>query len=983
MVKSTLFDMQEMRIVNAIPLFDGFFRSVITQTIQELAKLTNIPPSVDAVFPTDLKEKFIDLSSRPMVEAIVYGAMTEIELFDRIQADKHREAKLTSATQVLQILGLQDLGDWFSFEVPQWLSDAALIQVSNSFDQPYWAGVVDTTRNDLTRVFDGAIKEGLSIRQLSSNIMSTMGADYSRMRATRVARTEMTDALNYGHTLGIRRLNQDVPELDIGKEWLSVFAKSSRSAHMALDGVTVPAEGSFTLNGVKCGHPGDQSLPSGDRCNCMCTVLSSFITEEMGITEDIDPKTGETGPRSLLDVSNSTGFEPANPAGKDTLSMFTKEDGSLTAQRQVLHDMIVKQVLKGTLKQEKQVFTFLGGGSASGKGSLTKLKLIKLRKGFAHIDADEIKAMLPEYQMMVKEGDFAAASYAHSESSILSDRIAREAVAKSADALLDGTGDNSIEKLKSRIAVARSGGHKVVGQYVTVDTEEAIRRSTLRAAETGREVPIPAIKKIHQSVTDIFIKAADENLFDELTLWDNNGKGPVKIFTMKNGKKQILDKQLWNNFLQKGSNPPPLLSKTLVDIQGGTAGQRAAINEAFESLQTKGKRLGKFIGENEGLVEVKKLNHDALGIYNGTNKIGLSPTLSTSVGELKFGDDVWAVGTDIGSTARHETGHRYWFQEMAVKERDEFIDLFEDDHVGGLFGPAESPITQYASTSSEELFAESFSAITHPKYKKGMLPPKLEKYMLNIIGDETIAPTPNIVLSKSSAEDFAAYFGKLTNEDGTKFDDMLDSWNKLIGMKPQEYFDHHFAGLNPKGEIFLAPDGLRVTTKFHNADGKRIGAIERVFAKNKKKVKHDFFMIKEEVQGKGIAKKVLQQSMEHYEALGYTEIELVANADVGGYAWSRYGFTAELEGKLGDQLNNVSHWMNEFSDQISAEAKAVVDAAMKSEDPRAIWAMADLTETVDGMPLGKRLLLGAKWNGKLDINDKIAMARFNAYIGKN
>jgi len=287
-VKATLLDMQQMRIEKAIPKFDKFFRSIINETVTELSKLTDVPRSVDAVFPTDLKEKFLDTASRPLIEAIVYGAMTELELFDRLQFDKHRKSneKLTTATHVLQILGLQDIGDWFSFEVPQWLADAALMQVSNSFQQQYWGGVIETTRNALRDLFDLAIRNGHSIRRLSSDIMREMGPAYSRMRATRVARTEMTDALNFGHTEGIKRLNRDVPQLEIGKEWLSVFAQTSRDAHMANDGVVVPADGTFTLNGVACHHPGDPLLPAGDRINCMCTILSSFIVDEMNIRQD-------------------------------------------------------------------------------------------------------------------------------------------------------------------------------------------------------------------------------------------------------------------------------------------------------------------------------------------------------------------------------------------------------------------------------------------------------------------------------------------------------------------------------------------------------------------------------------------------------------------------------------------------------------------------------------------------------------------------
>jgi hypothetical protein len=288
--------MQEKRIKKSIPVFDDFFRSIISETLTELNKLTDVPRSVDAVFPTDLKERYLDIASKPMIEAIVYGAMTELEMFDRIKSGKHiKSSKETTATQMLSLLGLVDIGDWFSFEVPEWLSEAAFTEVSNSFAQPYWSQVVETTRDALAEIFNVAIRGGYSIFRLAQDIMTEMGPEYTRMRATRVARTEITDALNFGHSVGIERLNREVPQLEIGKEWMSVFAQTSRDAHMENDGVIVPSNGMFTLNGVECRHPGDQSLPAGDRINCMCTILSSFITKEMNIQLEPENETDQTG----------------------------------------------------------------------------------------------------------------------------------------------------------------------------------------------------------------------------------------------------------------------------------------------------------------------------------------------------------------------------------------------------------------------------------------------------------------------------------------------------------------------------------------------------------------------------------------------------------------------------------------------------------------------------------------------------------------
>jgi hypothetical protein len=49
--------------------------------------------------------------------------------------------------------------------------------------------------------------------------------------------------------------------------------------------------------------------------------------------------------------------------------------------------------------------------------------------------------------------------------------------------------------------------------------------------------------------------------------------------------------------------------------------------------------------------------------------------------------------------------------------------------------------------------------------------------------------------------------------------------------------------------------------------------------------------------------------------------------------------------------------------------------AVRSNDPKSIWKVAD-------SPQGKALLLGTSWSGRLHLNDKEQMARFDKYVGK-
>jgi len=195
---------------------------------------------------------------------------------------------------------------------------------------------------------------------------------------------------------------------------------------------------------------------------------------------------------------------------------------------------------------------FMGGGSGAGKGSLQKQGKIVLRKGSVVIDSDEAKLFLPEYKTMVDSKNEFAAAFAHEESSYLGKRAMSESIESSFDTMLDGTGNSSIEKMTGKVNAARKQGAKrVVADYVTIDTDEAIRRATARAERTGRKVPLDTITGTHESVSAVFPQAAKNELFDELRLWDNMGDSPRLIFQQIDGVTEILDPEAYARFLAK------------------------------------------------------------------------------------------------------------------------------------------------------------------------------------------------------------------------------------------------------------------------------------------------------------------------------------------------------------------------------------------------------------------------------------------------
>lgn len=249
--------------------------------------------------------------------------------------------------------------------------------------------------------------------------------------------------------------------------------------------------------------------------------------------------------------SRATG-EVANPKYRelpvDSLAKHTGPDGEITAERAALHKQIVDKILEGHQPQEHPVATFFGGGSASGKSSLKAST-----PDNAKIDADAIKEQLPEYRAMNEAGDKRAAAYAHEESSLIAKQAQREAERRRINYILDGTGNNSYSKMTSKVAAARAAGYGINAHYVTVDTDEAVRRAMKRAEHTGRMVPETVIRGIHAGVSGVFRQAVQNGLFDRAELLDNNGSGAARriAYHDKGQPLQVTDPEAWQRFLAK------------------------------------------------------------------------------------------------------------------------------------------------------------------------------------------------------------------------------------------------------------------------------------------------------------------------------------------------------------------------------------------------------------------------------------------------
>jgi len=250
-------------------------------------------------------------------------------------------------------------------------------------------------------------------------------------------------------------------------------------------------------------------------------------------------------------------------------------------------------------------------------------------------------------------------------------------------------------------------------------------------------------------------------------------------------------------------------------------------------------------------------------------------------------------------------------------------------------------------------------------------------------------------------------------------DDLIEEVREEFGIELEDYLSgivrqvdegHSFKHLDididtadefPKIEI-----GLRVV----NEDGDKIMDLAREIYRGKDGrlvARHGNFYVDEKYRG--IGRDVMHNMVEFYEKIGVRQIEIPFTADVGPYAWARYGFETgpnqwmtwrnklrrvllgkggaediDFEGGWADQTKMVRAFQ-----ALTDDEKARVLDILSSPDPRAMWQLADLDLVVpdpdgveDALKLGQVLVArNSYWGARIQLDDPEQMTRFWHYVG--
>lgn len=190
-----------------------------------------------------------------------------------------------------------------------------------------------------------------------------------------------------------------------------------------------------------------------------------------------------------------------------------------SAVRTKLHQEAISAHTEGKTKgHDRPHAIVMMGGPGSGKGTVLKKIMGKgAMDNYVHVDPDEMKQRVPEYQIARARNAKDAASVGHEESSHMAVKLHQHAVAARHNILLDGTGKNA-KKHIAKIKALKAAGYHVTVISPHIGVEEGVARVSQRADRSGRFVPTDVVRgaygKIPGNFHDVAAHADDAMLID-------------------------------------------------------------------------------------------------------------------------------------------------------------------------------------------------------------------------------------------------------------------------------------------------------------------------------------------------------------------------------------------------------------------------------------------------------------------------------------
>lgn len=137
------------------------------------------------------------------------------------------------------------------------------------------------------------IIQGETMQKIAGRMMNVTGMNYRS--AIRNARTATGGAYNAGRIEGMKRAEEK--GVKMLKRWSAVFDDKTRDEHRLLDGVTIPIDEMFEIDGYELEYPRDPNGAPEMIYNCRCRLVSvpALIADSFDEIFDKDGQTTASG----------------------------------------------------------------------------------------------------------------------------------------------------------------------------------------------------------------------------------------------------------------------------------------------------------------------------------------------------------------------------------------------------------------------------------------------------------------------------------------------------------------------------------------------------------------------------------------------------------------------------------------------------------------------------------------------------------------
>lgn len=239
--------------------------------------------------------------------------------------------------------------------------------------------------------------------------------------------------------------------------------------------------------------------------------------------------------------TNISSTPPHIQRENETIKFQGKSKSITKGDEDQFSQSIVKMSTKGVSSvgdTERPRAIMLMGAAGSGKSSLIP-QLVPDPSNFVHVDADQVKEAMPEYQSGLEEGDTDIANTVHTRSKNVAKSMATEAIATRRNLIFDATGSDVAQYMTMITAMRdKTKNYHITLAMSHLSPDEGVRRVAERAQQTGREIPENVVRDMYQWVPRNFPTLA--NQVDQAYLFDNmvpQGQPPIIVWETSNGTK--------------------------------------------------------------------------------------------------------------------------------------------------------------------------------------------------------------------------------------------------------------------------------------------------------------------------------------------------------------------------------------------------------------------------------------------------------------